>query len=71
MRHFGETQSKVMRAYVQNGQYHTIIGSRVRLTCDIIVILVKGMFLFFFFGLRECRVELHLGAWYSLNQNMK
>ena len=25
MRHFGEAQSKTMRAYSQNGQYHTIV----------------------------------------------
>ena len=31
-RHFGETQSKTMRAYAQSGQYHTIVESRVRLT---------------------------------------
>ena len=31
-RHFGETQSKSMRAYVQSGQYHTIVESCVRLT---------------------------------------
>ena len=32
MRPFGEVQSKVMRAYAQSGQYHTIVESRVRLT---------------------------------------
>ena len=25
IRHFGEAQSKVMRAYAQSGQYHTIV----------------------------------------------
>ena len=29
---FWEAQSKVMRAYAQSGQYHTIVESRVRLT---------------------------------------
>ena len=28
MRHFRRTKSKAMRAYVQNGQYHTIIEVR-------------------------------------------
>ena len=28
MRLFGEAQSKVMRAYAQSGQYHTIVESR-------------------------------------------
>ena len=32
MKSFGEAQSKVMRAYTQSGQYHTIAGSRVHLT---------------------------------------
>ena len=32
MRHFGESQSKAMRAYAQSGQYHTIMESCVRLT---------------------------------------
>ena len=31
MRRFGEAQTKVMRAYAQSGQYHTIVESRVRL----------------------------------------
>ena len=34
MRPFGEAQSKAMRAYVQSGQYHTIVESRVRLIVD-------------------------------------
>ena len=29
--HFWETQSKTMRVYAQNEQYHTIVESRVRL----------------------------------------
>ena len=32
MRCFKEAQSKVMRAYAQSGQYHTIVESRVHLT---------------------------------------
>ena len=32
MKPFGEVQSKVMRAYAQSGQYHTIVESRVRLS---------------------------------------
>ena len=28
MRHFGECRSKVMRAYTQSGQYHTIAENR-------------------------------------------
>ena len=32
LRHFGEAQSKAMRAIAQSGQYHTIVESRVRLT---------------------------------------
>ena len=34
MRPFGKAQSKTMRAYAQNGQYHTIVESRVRLTIN-------------------------------------
>ena len=29
MRHFGEAQSKVMSAYAQSGQYHTIVESLI------------------------------------------
>ena len=32
MRPFEEVQRKATRAYTQNGQYHTIVESRVRLT---------------------------------------
>ena len=35
MRHFGEAQSKVIRACAQSGQYHIIVKSRVRLTQNI------------------------------------
>ena len=42
MRPFGEAQSKTMRAYTQNGQFHTIVESRVRLT-SILVISICGL----------------------------
>ena len=32
MKPFEEAQSKVIKAYTQSGQYHTITESRVRLT---------------------------------------
>ena len=32
MRHFEEAQNKVMSAYAQSGQYHTIVESLVHLT---------------------------------------
>ena len=35
MRPFGKAQNKVMRAYAQSRQYHTIVESRVRLTTTI------------------------------------
>ena len=40
MRHFGETQSKTMKAYVQSRQYHTIVESHVHLT--IIITTIQG-----------------------------
>ena len=44
MRPFGGTQSKTTRAYVQSGQYHTIMESRVHLiipTCRNIDVSIK------------------------------
>ena len=39
MRPFGETKSKVMRAYAQSGQYHTIVEVRDSQPVPVIILI--------------------------------
>ena len=55
MRPFEKAQSKIMRAYAQSGQYHTIMESRVRLT----TLKQKFAPFFFLYGINSIWVNLN------------